>query len=78
MSEKTKPVLPEWGIHLRNLIDRMAPVVNDHHRDLEAQRAKVQLLEQQLAQTRTLQQQQATTIGLLQARLVALEQKVSD
>ena len=78
MSEKTKPVLPEWGIHLRNLIDRMAPVVNDHHRDLEAQRAKVQLLEQQVAQTRTLQQQQATAIGLLQARLVALEQKVSD
>ena len=27
-------VLPEWGIHLRNLIDRMAPIVNEHHRDI--------------------------------------------
>ena len=61
-------VLPEWGIHLRNLIDRMAPVVNDHHRDIDALKQTVARLEQIVAKQQQTIGQQSSTIGALQAR----------
>lgn len=66
--DKDVPVLPEWGIHLRNLIDRMAPVVNEHHRDIDHLKQTVKRLEQIVAQQQQTISQQATTIGAMQAR----------
>lgn len=68
MNEKSTVVLPEWGIKLRNLIDRMAPVVNEHHRDIDEFRQRLNRFEQQIAQQQTTIQELQTTVAVLKAQ----------
>lgn len=61
-----RAVLPEWGIQLRNIVDRMVPVINEDHATLHAQEARIRKLEAEVAQLRTMVQAQATTLGQVQ------------
>lgn len=60
-------VLPEWGIHLRSLIDRMVPIVNEHHREIEKMRQTVTRLERAVAQQEATIQRQTQEIAVLRA-----------
>ncbi len=60
-------VLPEWGIHLRNLVDRIAPVVNEHHHDLHELKQTVQRLERIIAQQAATIQKNDQDIAILRA-----------
>jgi hypothetical protein len=67
MSDADKPILPEWGIHLRNLIDRVVPLVKEHHSDIDAMKQKVTRLELAVAQQQATIQQQTQDIAVLRA-----------
>jgi len=67
-------VYPEWGIKLRKLIDRMVPIVNDHHHELDIHRQEIRKLEQKVAQQAAELQSQRSTIGQMQAQIVNLQQ----
>ena len=60
-------VLPEWGIHIRNLVDRIAPVVNEHHQDLHELKQTVQRLERIIAQQAATIQKQDQDIAIMRA-----------
>lgn len=67
MEQKDKPVLPEWGIHLRNLIDRMVPVVKEHNQDIDDLKIQITRLEQTVAQQATVIQKQTQDIAVMRA-----------
>jgi len=68
MSEPVeRPLLPEWGIHLRNLIDRVVPVVKDHHAEIDQLKLKLARLEQTVAQQATTIQKQNQDIAVMRA-----------
>ena len=56
-------VLPEWGIQLRNMVDRMVPVVNDHHVSVEQLENDKLLLEKKVALLEQTTQRQEQTIN---------------
>jgi len=61
-------VLPEWGIKLRKMVDRMVPFVNEHNEKLHAFEDRCLKLEARLAQAERTIREQETKIGLLQAK----------
>jgi hypothetical protein len=63
-------LLPEWGIKLTKLHDRLVPLVQDHHAELDAMKQRMDKLERKVAQQAQLIQDQQTTLGLMQAQLL--------